>query len=874
MKDGGRPPGSAHGSTRSAPNAAELLERARSAGDGGRPALAVQLCRRALRASDDQPVDEALRTRIVVTLSFNLSELGRTGEAIELLDAAAATSDPAGAPALQASRGLIYSRIGDLDRAIADLNRAVDGLSGHGQEDFARALLNRGVLHMTSGNLRAAQSDTSMAERAAVVAGANVVVFMAQFNLGYIRFLAGDLPGALQAMSAAEELAPEASLGVPALDRARVLLAAGLLREAREYADSAIGTFTENRAMTDLADALLVGAEIAVMSGEPDRARSLARRAARISARRSNTAAEMLARLIEQRAAAVDRRITPRKSGGASGVRPSRGRADAATADSVADALAAAGLKQEAAAARLLAVEALLDAGEVTAASEAFRPLAPATHRMPLAGRLQGHLMGARIELESGHRTEGLRRLRRGLDDLAAFQALFGSQDLQAASTIWGRQLASAGLRAAVDTGSPAVILQWLERSRATSTRLPHIRPPADPDLAADLGTLRVADAAARAAVLAGRPDREREREVAQLRRRVRARSWTLGGTGTALRPPTLRSVQHALAATATKSSSTGTSTAAPTALAYFNGAGHVHVLVITPTSARYHRLAELSVVEELISLLGADLELLATDRVPIGLRAVAGRSLTATRWALSRHLVEPVLEPQSGPVLVSGAGPLGAVPWLLLPSLADRPVSATTSVSAGIAGLTVRIPAYRQGVLAVAGPLVDRGVDEVQAVIARYSNALQLTGAAATGQAVLDAMPSGGLLHIAAHGHHESDNPLFSSVLLADGPLFAYDIAPNPTLPGQIVLSSCDVGRTAVHGEGEPLGLTAALLRSGVATVIAAVAPVADRAAAAVMTGFHEGLAAGTSPAMALAAALPLAGDAPAPFTCFGAGG
>jgi hypothetical protein len=54
---------------------------------------------------------------------------------------------------------------------------------------------------------------------------------------------------------------------------------------------------------------------------------------------------------------------------------------------------------------------------------------------------------------------------------------------------------------------------------------------------------------------------------------------------------------------------------------------------------------------------------------------------------------------------------------------------------------------------------------------------------------------------------------------------------------------------------------------------VIAAVAPVSDRAAAAVMAGYHDRLAAGDGPAAALAAALPLSGEAPAPFTCFGAG-
>jgi CHAT domain-containing protein len=140
----------------------------------------------------------------------------------------------------------------------------------------------------------------------------------------------------------------------------------------------------------------------------------------------------------------------------------------------------------------------------------------------------------------------------------------------------------------------------------------------------------------------------------------------------------------------------------------------------------------------------------------------------------------------------------------------------------------------------------------------------------------VLKAMPAGGLLHIAAHGHHESDNPLFSGVMLADGLLYGYDVAPNPALPSQVVLSSCDVGRTDDRPGGEPLGLVAALLRSGVSTVIAGTSRVSDEVAAAVMPAYHQRLQAGESPAIALAGAIAGVAETdadPAPFTCFGAG-
>jgi len=216
-------------------------------------------------------------------------------------------------------------------------------------------------------------------------------------------------------------------------------------------------------------------------------------------------------------------------------------------------------------------------------------------------------------------------------------------------------------------------------------------------------------------------------------------------------------------------------------------------------------------------------------------------------------------------------------VPWLLLPGMENRPVTVSSSVTRAVIGLDR--PTHRaaeHGVLVVAGPDVTNGDKEASAIAALHRDAVLLTGQEATGRAVLGAIPSGGLVHIAAHGHHERGNPLFSGVKLADGLLFGYDFAPNPTLPGQVVLSSCDVGQTDERPGGEPLGLVAALVRSGVPTVVTGTSLIADAVAEATMVGYHERLLAGAAPAGALAAAVAAAHaetGLPAPFSCFGAG-
>ena len=854
------------------PAARALWQASRTASDEGRWSTGLALAQRALREADRQPgTDPVLRARILIALAYDHSELGDPQRARDLLREAA--DCPEVLPAVWVARGLTHVRTGRPDAALVDPDAAVAQLrtqdSAEALEDLAGALVNRGLLHMVAGRLPEAAADTEAAGVLARRIDRGDITFMAEHNLGFVRYLAGDLPAALAAMDAAAPAwSPAVEDGVAQLDRAKVLVDAGLADAAAEQLDRAVDFFRAQRATADLVDAYYVRAQLELLRGQPGSAAASARAAEQIARRRGNVSAEITARALRLQAARGRRQqlagtSTPRRRAGLA-------RRDAAAAAAVSVEADAAGLTQEARAAVLLQAEALLDAGDV----ESARGVAAAARRRPgtarLATRMQSRYVDARLALASGRRSAGLAHIRRGLDELSQFRATFGSQDLQATSSVHGRDLARLGLRTAVEIGSPAAILQWLERARGVSTRLPAVRPPADPDFARELGAFRATFQQARQAVLSGRRDPALEARLRERRRRLQAMAWTAGGSGAVQQPPTLADVQARLR----------TDPAQPVVLAYLRGDGALHALVITGRHAWFRRLGAFDLLAEQIRRVGGDLDLLAAHRIPAPVRQVARRSLGAGLDAVTAAMLDPLQALLgTGPLLIAGAGMLTTVPWGLLPPLRGRPVSVTASVTAALAdrppGATpvgTRPAAAR--LLAVAGPGLPHAVAEAEQGAALHPGATLLVGSAATGADTLAQLPDRGLLHIAAHGHHERESPLFSWVQLADGPLYGYDIAPNPQLPDHVVLSSCDVGRSDDRPGGEPLGLAAALLRSGVSTVVAGTSRLSDEVAASSMVAYHRRLLAGDAPAVALAAAVGDVDGIPVPLTCFGIGG
>ena len=501
-----------------------------------------------------------------------------------------------------------------------------------------------------------------------------------------------------------------------------------------------------------------------------------------------------------------------------------------------------AGSPWDAAALRLSLAQAHVRRGDAVRAKTYPKP-ADVSGRAPLSVRLLAREV--RTEL-AARPADAFRHLRAGLDDLHAWQSSFGSLDLQTNVVGHGVRLAVRGLALAVQSRSDAVLFEWSERARMLASRIQPVRAPQDPQTVADLAELRAEPA----------PERE-----AELRRQIRERAWQHRGSGEVADPVALAELQAGL----------GEDTAL---VAYVVTADRVVALVVTSAGTARHDLGARSRLDGALGGMLPDLDMAAAE-LPDPLAGSVRGTLARRLDALAALLVDPLLDGSSGidqrRLVLTPSGLLAGVPWTLLPGLVGRPVTVAQSATSWLARAATPLRTGSAGF--VAGPRVVRAEAEVRAAATAWRPAPVLAGDDATAAAVSELAGRVDVLHVAAHGRHSAENPLFSGLELVDGAWFGYDIDQLRAVPDVVLLSACEVGRSSVRWGEELIGMTAAWLHAGARCVVASPAAVNDAAAHDVLVRVHEALARGDAPATALAATVSAvsASAAPAPFVCFG---
>ncbi|MBC9225229.1 CHAT domain-containing protein [Aeromicrobium sp. 636] len=777
-----------------------------------------------------------LQARILVSLALAVTELGEPETGLELCGQAhgLGVDSPQVTALITSQEAALHQRRGEYDRSLALYEQSIDHLPDASLE-LANSLNDLGVVRLRLGDFAAAERDFARAAAAFQQLGDAVGHATAQHNSGYAAMRRWDLATALRLMEAARPVLAEGSQVALALvdqDRAEALLNAGMASEAIGLLEASAAILGRHRHHQMRAECDLVAAR-ALLATDPQRSRRLARltaqRLRRIGSESWALRAEILEAVAQARIATVPAAWLP-------------------WTDRLAAALRERRLDHEAQLLDLNAARAAIAVGDLTAARNRMQR-SRTTSTDSLTERLLERAAMADLALAEGSRDDALAHLRAGLGLLHDWQSTFGSLDMMSSVVGHGRGLAASGIRLTLDGGSPELVFEWSERARALTTRVVPVRPPRDGATAADLMEIRALT------VAEPEPDTSAARRLENLRERVRQRAWLDAGSGEVNEICALDDLERAL----------GHDSALVSYV--WDGAARISALVVTDAARSVVDLGASGPILRLLGGLRADLDVSAGrsgDAIARVVRAGLLRRLGEVGDALVAPLLDRVGDRR---VVVTQAGVLAGIPWSMLPGFAGRPVTVASAATRWLA--TRGLPQPRRAAF-VAGPEVVRATEEVKQSAARWPRAVTLTDDAATVAATLAAAGQVDLLHISAHGRHAVENPLFSGLRLADGPLFGYDLDELARVPDVVILSACEVGRSTQRWAEESLGMVNAWLHAGARCVIASPAAVADDEACELLQDVHRLMAGGTPPAVALAEAT---ADRPTSFVCFGAG-
>ncbi len=146
--------------------------------------------------------------------------------------------------------------------------------------------------------------------------------------------------------------------------------------------------------------------------------------------------------------------------------------------------------------------------------------------------------------------------------------------------------------------------------------------------------------------------------------------------------------------------------------------------------------------------------------------------------------------------------------------------------------------------------PLVEGEIDAVRRIVPK---AKTLVGDKATFSAFTRNAPGRDLIHLACHGQFRAENPMFSSLHLADGWVTVRDICETRINAELVVLSACETGLNKVFAGDEILGLARGFLTAGAASLVVSLWTVNDAAASRLMQDLYFEMQRGHAPAASL---------------------
>lgn len=814
--------------------AASVVARARSI--GANEALVVGL--RALawaehvRLDNDKAkrlLDEAVRLatahdlgrrlgEVLVSRAAVSHELGRLSAAQNDLDRATPLVGPERHVEVVLQQAALHQNIGRLTDA-AGLYRDVLGRPGCPLDVLVKATNNLALVEVQLGHGPAAIMHIDRAAELATGLGPTLVAIVAQ-SRAWVTMQVGRLAESLRQFEEAGLLYEKAGLPLAEhyTEYADALIDLRLLPEARVAAGRAAAELSHHHCRLMAAEAELRTARLALADGLADEALAAARAAARGLRRQGRLA------WVARADVAVVEALALRGPVPLSALR---------RVQDAADTLERLGMCSDAVEGHLAAGRLALTQDRTAEARQSLAAAERLAYRATMLVRLRGRVAAALGAQAAGDTAAVLRHSRAGLADLGRHRAALPSMELRALASGHGAELGRLGLRAVLPTGSPAQVLDWMDRTR--SAALVTVDAPPTGAMTAEMAALRSTQAELEQIRRdTGREPAEFLARVAAAEHRIRRVSWTgepsEQTTGGRLRPAQLRAALD------------------NQVLVMFGSLdGRLTAVVVEPRRTRLVSLGDTAGVRKQSEELLFALRRLTRPRSVGG--AVAARVSAVTSLArLTELVIRPLGLGPDVPLVVIPSTELPHLPWSAL-----HTASTTVSPSADLWARTARREPPSASVALLAGPGLPGAVQEVVALAELHPMAHVLLPPDSTVAAVTGVLHGAGLAHLACHGQLRADNPMFSALVLCDGALTVHELAARSIAPHRIVLAACNSGVEVGFEGNEMLGFVSALFAGGTAGLVASTLVVPDLDTVPLMRSLHEHVRSGATLAAAL---------------------
>lgn len=809
-----------------------------------------------------------------------LIHLGRYEEALQKACAARrvlAKADPVQLAQLEANIGNIYYRLDRYAKALSHYDKARQALSGYGDDtmlaviDFSKsnvfADINRPDMALKLLDSAAARFDS---------AGRSLQAEQARFNIAYLKFLRGNYNGALasyfRVRDRVAELGSDELVAYCNLELAEIFLALNAFEDASESAEAAQKIFEELEMPFESARAAQALALADMGLGQFDQALGKLGEAREVFARSRNAIFTALTDSYLAELAGKMGDYSEMLSRAGSSLRVfSRNRISTRSAYS-----------------RLLAARAAYEIGDLSKASRLARTALKAVEGAFAPGVAYQcyHLLG-RIERERDRLDQSLANFRLSVEAVEQMRGGIVVDEFKARFLHDKIEVYEDAITACLDKGGDdftreAFLLVESSKSRALADLLARYARSDGDEMSQDhrlkartqflklIEDLNWFNAQTRIEEEKGKNknqaafDRYRqaaircERQISRSFQRMEAEDFHFT-EARQMRPVSESDLRCALSED-------------EVAIEYFTTGDHISAFVASPAGIRVIRsIASKSRVSTLLSVLRFHIEKFTYNSGY--LKSHIAQLKQTTDEHLKRLYVEVFapLEPfiETKRLIVIPHGVLHYVPFHALhdgrdylvnrfefsyaPSGAVLKVCRARSTERAESNIESDVEMKEMVALGSADDDAPEIEEEIKGLRAIFADSVELIGNKATRENLLRFAPQARFLHLASHGYFQRDNPMFSSLKLADSRLNFYDLLDLKLKAEMVTLSACQTGVNAILPGDELHGLMRGFLYAGAPSLVVSLWKVSDHSTAEIMKQMYLGIRAGDSKRTAL---------------------